>query len=148
MRTVLDVRPDLAPAGAPRACDHETLQVAAVHEKFGLGLSRVPTMLDPAKRLERYECLAEELKEFLDAAMADDLPAMADALVDLVVFAKGTAVLLGLPWAELFDDVMRANLAKVRGVGHRRHAVDLVKPPGWQGPKTEEILQRYGWSKP
>lgn len=120
-----------------------------MHEKFDLGGTHVPSLNVGLKRMkERVECLQEELKEFADAVADGDLPAMADALIDLTVFAKGTAVLMGLPWACLFDDVMRANNAKVRGVGHRGHQVDLVKPPGWRGPQTEVILKAYGWTPP
>ena len=71
----------------------------------------------------------------------------ADALCDAVYFIKGTAIMLGLPWAQLWDDVQRANMTKVRGVGKRGHIVDLVKPPGWQGPRTYEILIAAGYNE-
>ena len=103
-------------------------------------------MLTRTLERERLECLREERHELEPAFEQGDFAGAADALVDLVVFAKGTAVLMGLPWAALFDDVMRANMAKVRGVGHRGHAVDLVKPLGWQGPKTHEILEDHYWN--
>lgn len=128
-----------------RYWDTETGQVAEMHRKFGLGEATKPTLKGTQPLVERLHCLEEELKELRDAMADNDLPGIADALVDLVVFAKGTAVQLGLPWAALFDDVMRANMAKVRGVGKRGHKVDLVKPEGWQGPETEEILRTYGW---
>ena len=129
----------------PRAYDHETNAVATMHDKFGILVSPKPTRLTRRKMGERIACLREELEELIMAANNRDLPEMADALVDLVVFAKGTAVMMGLPWAALFDDVMRANLAKVRGVGKRGHKVDLIKPPGWQGPQGREILLEHGY---
>lgn len=130
-----------------RSHDYEFAQVAEMHAKFGLGVALAgPSSAGTEQPMrERATCMAEELTEFCQAMEANDLPGMADALIDLVVFAKGTAVQLGLPWAELFDDVMRANLAKERGVGKRGHKIDLIKPVGWQGPKTAEILARYGW---
>jgi predicted HAD superfamily Cof-like phosphohydrolase len=129
-----------------REYDHETAQVAGMHRQFGFIVSsEVPTRLTRRKMGERIACLREELEELITAANESDLPAMADALVDLVVFAKGTAVMMGLPWAALFDDVMRANLAKVRGVGHRGHKTDLVKPPEWQGPRGRELLLDHGY---
>jgi len=145
MRSVIDVRPN--ERLEPRAYDHETVQVATMHERFGLGLSRHPRLLTREKMTERLTCLREELEELAEAAATGDLAGMADALVDLVVFAKGTAVLMGLPWAALFDDVMRANLTKVRGVGPRGHKVDLVKPEGWRGPEGESILREHGFNK-
>jgi predicted HAD superfamily Cof-like phosphohydrolase len=143
MRTVLDVRPTTLD---PRAFDHETNKVATMHTQFGLLVSPKPTRLTRRKMGERIACLREELEELVVAVNNQDLPEMADALVDLVVFAKGTAVMMGLPWAALFDDVMRANLAKVRGVGHRGHKVDLIKPTGWRGPDGRGILLEHGYN--
>lgn len=130
-----------------RSHDYEFAQVAEMHTKFGLGVATAgPSPTGTGQpMLERIACMKEELQEFSTACADHDFPGMADALIDLVVFAKGTAVQLGLPWAELWEDVMRANMAKERGVGKRGHAVDLVKPMGWQGPKTVEILQKHGW---
>jgi len=128
--------------------DEEATHVALMHEKFDLGYRTTPGFTEIQPLSERVACLQEELTELTDAVACKDLPGIADALVDLVVFAKGTAVQLGLPWAELFDDVMRSNMSKVRGVGKRGHAVDLVKPDGWIGPRTEEVLAKYGWVKP
>jgi predicted HAD superfamily Cof-like phosphohydrolase len=96
---------------------------------------------------ERAQCLMEEVKEFMEAIAVEDMAGMADALVDLVYFAKGTAAILGLPWRALFEDVHRANMAKVRGVGKRGFAVDLIKPEGWEGPKTMEILKHFGYEE-
>jgi hypothetical protein len=98
--------------------------------------------------IERREKMLEELGEFDTAAEAQDLAKMADALIDLVYFAKGTAVLLGLPWEELWDDVHRANMAKERGAKMRQghlHKVDAVKPEGWIPPTTEHILAVAGY---
>lgn len=130
-----------------RSHDYEFAQVAEMHAKFGLGVATAgPSPAGTGQPMgERIACLIEEIQEFGDAVAAGDFPGMADALIDLAVFVKGTAVQLGLPWTELWEDVMRANMAKVRGVGKRGHAVDLIKPPGWQGPKTAEILRRHGW---
>jgi hypothetical protein len=53
--------------------------------------------------------------------------------------------MMGLPWKELWDDVQRANMTKVRGVGKRGHAVDCIKPEGWIPPRTKEILEDWGY---
>ena len=125
--------------------DKEFEDVKAFHKKFGLLAHDHPGHLTDRKLRERVECMQEELYEFEDACEAQDLAAQADALIDLVYFAKGTAVMLGLPWDELWDDVQRANMTKVRGVGHRGHKVDCVKPPDWIGPTTMAILLRAGY---
>jgi predicted HAD superfamily Cof-like phosphohydrolase len=74
-----------------------------------------------------------------------DLGEQADALVDLVYVAKGTAIMLGLPWDMLWDDVQRANMAKVHGIGKRGHLMDAIKPAGWEPPITDEILKSAGY---
>jgi len=101
--------------------------------------------LTQRKLQERMELLQEELNEFGDASRAQDMAEQADALVDLVYVALGTANMLGLPWEELWADVHRANMAKQRGVGKRGHKVDVIKPTGWEGPKTMGILLAHGY---
>ena len=125
--------------------DSEYQDLFTMNKKFGILRADHPGHLSHRKMLERLGCLQEELSELANAASYDDLAGVADALVDLVVFAKGTAMMLGLPWQELWSDVLRANMAKERGVGKRGHAVDLVKPAGWVGPKTGEVLERAGY---
>lgn len=113
--------------------------------KFSMLVHQRPTHLTERKLKERYDFMWEELREFRDAVMADDLAGQADALVDLVYVALGTAVSMGLPWRALWDDVQRANMAKVRGVGSRGHLVDCVKPPGWVPPATLSVLEAHGY---
>lgn len=135
------------------------------HEKFGLLLSTRPTHLTQRKLIERIECLQEELDEFIKACGVEriepnadrereknykvvdsqDIAGQADALVDLVYFALGTAVMMGLPFRALWDDVQRANMAKVRGVTQRGHKVDVKKPEGWVGPQTMKVLEAHGY---
>lgn len=124
------------------------------HEKFDHLRGTKPRFLTQRKLQERLEFLSEELVEFAEACGFNpqtgqlegkqDIAEQADALVDLVYVAMGTAVMMGLPWQQLWDDVQRANMSKVRGVGKRGHEVDCVKPEGWVGPKTLEILTKYG----
>jgi hypothetical protein len=127
--------------------DREVADVAELHDKFGiLGAGEDgPAPLTRELIAERITCMMEELTEFSDAVVAGDFAGQADALIDLAYFAKGTAVMMGLPWHWLWSDVHRANMAKVRGVGPRGHKVDLIKPPGWVGPQTKTILQRCGF---
>ena len=109
-------------------------------ESHTLGLSHT----DPDKKHSFLFGAKNELQFFqCDDAEMDE---MADALIDLVYVAMGTAVMMGLPWQQLWDDVQRANMSKVRGTTHRGHTVDVSKPPGWVGPKTMEILTKYGFN--
>lgn len=119
--------------------------VEEFHEKFDLPMADKPTFLPYHQCHHRIKFMEEELTEFKDAAAAGDLAGQADALIDLVYVAMGTAVQMGLPWEELWADVHRANMEKERGES-RRSKVDVIKPPGWVGPQTEAILAeaKYG----
>lgn len=125
--------------------DRESRDVREFQKKFGHITNDTPTHLTRRKLMERIQCMQEELNEFTEAVADQDLAAQADALVDLVYFAKGTANMLGLPWDALWADVHDANMAKVAGVGPRGHKVDCIKPVDWVGPQTLEILEDAGY---
>lgn len=126
--------------------------VATFHALFDLPRPATPRLLDPATQLFRSDFMFEELGEFNNACRPalgrePDLAKAADALIDLVYVAMGTAVMMGLPWQALWDEVQRANLDKVRARADgsdskRGSALDVVKPPGWVGPDIEGVLQR------
>ena len=147
--------------------------VAKFHDKFGLPHHFNSTIGFPDKELDGDDVLAlyrafhnliaardalrarkatacyragflcEEVAEYLESVIRDDLPGIADALVDVNYVALGTAHFYGLPYDELFDEVQRANMDKVRGAtGARGHALDVRKPEGWRPPDIEGILTR------
>lgn len=130
--------------------------VGDFHEKFGLrssdrGSVLPPNMLDGELYDFRRDFMQEELDEFVDAWQVDDLAKMADALVDLVYVAMGTAHLMGLPWQELWDEVQRANMSKERAAADgsnsvRKSSFDVVKPAGWTPPDIEGILTQHGYT--
>jgi len=129
--------------------DKELEDVRSFHQKFNfIDSGRVPVHATKRKLKERTECMQEELDEFKEAIETQDLAAQADALIDLVYFAKGTAVILGLPWEKLWDDVQRANISKERGMTKRGHAFDVIKPTGWVAPNGERILLEAGYHRP
>lgn len=122
----------------------ESYDVGRFNARIGEVTNSRPILLAKSYLRRRIECMKEELKEFEDAVEKGDLPEQADALVDLVYFAKGTAVAMGLPWSELWDDVHRANMEKIPGATERS-PVDAIKPPGWHPPNTRELLVKAGW---
>lgn len=121
--------------------------VLAMHAKHGLPIGERPSLLDDDEMMFRLQFLMEELLETTDCHDKGDLAGVADGLVDLVVVAMGTAVWMGLPWQELWDEVQRANMEKERGRNESREGSqeghDLVKPQGWVAPRIEEILRRF-----
>jgi hypothetical protein len=105
---------------------------------------------DVQERLqERFDFMKEELEEYRLAWHNDDIVEMADALVDLVYVAMGTAHRLGLPWEALWTVIHTSNMRKVRAADRseskRNSPVDVIKPPDWQPPDLRTILRKYGW---
>lgn len=130
--------------------------VLAFRRKFGQLVSTEPVHLTKRRLAERANFLLEELEEFAHGAglimeggryviceeVDQDLAAQADGLIDIVYVALGTAIMLGLPWHALWDDVQRANMNKELGP-----TGDVVKPRGWKPPRGEDILREHGYDR-
>jgi predicted HAD superfamily Cof-like phosphohydrolase len=119
--------------------------VVDFHNKFGLKYDGKPNPLDKSTQSYRVHFLEEELSEFISSANLDDVVGMADALVDIVYVAMGTAYMMGLPWQQLWDEVQRSNMDKVRASdasqSKRKNSLDVVKPQGWVGPDLKSIIE-------
>ncbi len=80
----------------------------------------------------------EEITEWLDAHLQNDLVAAADAWGDRLYVLMGDAVSAGLPAQAVFDEVHRSNMSKqckssnrgkaVKGTAYRRPQLDDVIP--------------------
>ena len=125
----------------------EMADVRDFNKKFLLTHHIIPGPLKKRVLAQRLAFLHEELAELTSASDTQDLPLQVDALVDLVYVIKGTAVMMGLPWEELWQDVHRANMAKElqlrQGAGDYKNGV--VKPPHWKEPTTGFILFKNGY---
>ena len=127
--------------------------VGRFHEKFELPhFPQARLIMPPADVFGfRFKFMNEELMEFFDAFVANDLAGMADALADLVYVALGTAHLCGLPFNEVWAEVQRANMTKERRTqdgsldprSKRKHSLDVVKPAGWKPPDIAGILNAH-----
>lgn len=118
--------------------------VQAFLRKFGIPAVSQPLILSPDVEEFRQKFMQEELNEFHDATT---LQKKADALVDLVYVALGTADMMGIPWDAMWDAVQRANMRKERAKSAehsaastgRGHSLDVVKPEGWVSPDKEQM---------
>lgn len=84
------------------------------------------------------EALHEEVREFETANNSGDIIGCIDALLDGIYFAVGGLYKMGLT-AEQMEKCMtavhEANMTKKKGVTHRGHEHDAVKPDGWKSPE-------------
>jgi hypothetical protein len=115
---------------------------------MGLPAPLCPTLLDPDAMFGRVEMMLEEIKELMEAyrtrrvlSRPDAIAEITDALIDLVYFALGAAVMMGIPWDQCWDIVQEANMQKEL-VGNpseskRHNVLDVKKPVGWVDPRFE-----------
>lgn len=117
------------------------LEVARQHFHFGVLGPRAPEHLEAREKRFRFRCMREELEEYEDA---ETLEEELDALVDLVVFALGTAYRHGFHrFNEAVHRVVEANKRKVVGPtanrGGKYGDLDLQKPPDWQPADLSDL---------
>lgn len=112
-------------------------------EKFGRPTPETPVNLreTPTSLLElRHKLIDEESTEVLTALFNRDMVGVADGLADLIFVALGTAVELGIDLRPVWDEVVRANNAKVGGP--TREDGKILKPDGWLPPDIQGVLDR------
>ncbi|MHA1806802.1 MAG: hypothetical protein ACTSX2_04450 [Candidatus Thorarchaeota archaeon] len=126
--------------------DSETADIAVMHDKFWSNVQLKPSVNNKKALLARADFMQEELDEFRAAVTNGDFLEEIDALIDITVVAKGTAVMMGLRWERHWDEVYRANMEKVVGENVKRPdmAFDLIKPCSWSGPDHRLVLEDYG----
>jgi len=112
--------------------------ITEMHAKFRVHEAVDKMTADTLKQyLEfRVKFLEEEMAEL--RANMDNPEEIVDAIIDLCVVAIGTLDAFNVDAQRAWDEVHRANMAKVVGVKESRPnplgLPDLVKPEGWKGP--------------
>lgn len=116
-----------------------------ITEALGLTLPQQPSLLELEDFEFRRDCMREELDEMDKAYTNMRLDEIGDALVDLVYFAHGTALHMGLPWDQMWDEVHSANMKKKLGQTKRGFALDASKPREWKAPDHTKFIGRGPW---
>lgn len=116
--------------------NHEFEQVRKMHEVFGYPTKKTPTQMEIERAQCRYNWMIEECNEFITAVEEKDIVEQADAMIDLIYFALGTLVEMGIEPDNLFSIVQDANMSKVwpDGKVHNRADGKTIKPPTWEDP--------------
>jgi predicted HAD superfamily Cof-like phosphohydrolase len=129
--------------------NNEYNMVKEFHKTFGHPVADKPTLMNLPRACSRYKWMKEEIDEFLEATEKGDIYEQADALLDNIYFALGTLVEMGIPPAELFAIVQKANMSKLweDGTVHMNEIGKVIKPEGWQDPhdKLVEVIDRITW---
>ena len=114
--------------------------VRAFHEAFEHPVGARPGVLDGERVASRAAWLREEVEEFIHAETVDE---QVDAMVDLIYFALGTMVELGVEAAPVFELVHQANMRKLWPDGKPRFGGDgkVQKPATWTDPRVDLVTE-------
>jgi predicted HAD superfamily Cof-like phosphohydrolase len=115
--------------------------VREFHEKFSRQSLETPGELSKERVKRRVKWMREELDEFSESK---NIYEQADAIIDLMYFALGALVEMGVPPEKIFEAVHDANMAKLwpDGKPRRDNEGKIIKPPGWKEPDLREIINQ------
>lgn len=116
----------------------------AVQERLG------PHLLTPLNHKALARTLNTNIDQFINAWQRRHEIDVRNSLSALYLNSLYGSYLMGFTndqWDELWTDVQRANMTKVRAQrpedSKRGSTHDVVKPPGWVGPRTDELVTSY-----
>lgn len=119
--------------------------VKAFHTAFKIGHKESPQAdLGTAKNKLRFDLMKEENEEYLEAANANDLVEVADALGDMLYILCGTIIEHGLQYKieEVFNEIQRSNMSKLGDNGEPIYREDgkVLKGPNYFRPNILDII--------
>lgn len=121
--------------------------VKAFHTAFKIGHREAPKAdLGQAKNTLRFNLMKEENEEYLEAANANDLVEVADALGDMLYILCGTIIEHGMQHKieEVFNEIQRSNMSKLGKNGEPIYREDgkVLKGPNYFKPNISAILEQ------
>ena len=116
------------------------------HETYKLSYNINPVAnLGSNKNKLRFDLMAEENSEYINAANNNDIVEVADALGDMLYILCGTIISHGFQnkIEELFDEIQRSNMSKLGSDGKPIYREDgkVLKGPHYFKPNIEKILK-------
>jgi len=127
--------------------DNKLKAVKEFHNAFGLGVNESPiAKLSEQKLKLRFDLMAEENEEYLEAAQNDDLVEVADALGDMLYILCGTILEHGMQYKieAVFNEIQRSNMSKLGANGKPIYREDgkVMKGPKYFKPNILNILEK------
>ena len=121
--------------------------VQEFHEAFGLGVQQEPiAKLSDSKLKLRFDLMAEENEEYLEAAKENNLIEVADALGDMLYILCGTILEHGMQHKieAVFNEIQLSNMSKlgVNGMPIYREDGKVMKGPNYFKPNITKILEK------
>ena len=119
--------------------------VKEFHDAFGLDVKHEPIAKLTAGKLKlRFDLMAEENEEYLEAAKNDDLVEVADALGDMLYILCGTILEHGMQYKieAIFNEIQRSNMSKLGDDGPiYREDGKVLKGPNYFKPNILKIIR-------
>lgn len=111
------------------------------------GAIATPMRSTPGEIQEAQERLAKRMsnEEHAELNRAKTLEEKVDAICDKIFVDLGYACRLGVNIDGPFNEVFRANMAKLGGP--KRSDGKQLKPPGWIPPNIAGELEKQGWRR-
>lgn len=121
--------------------------VKKFHEVYGLGINETPTAsLGKTKNNLRFNLMKEENEEYLQAANANDLVEVADALGDMLYILCGTMIEHGMQdkIEAVFDEIQKSNMSKLGEDGKPIYREDgkVLKGPHYFKPDIKQFFKK------
>ena len=121
--------------------------VEKFHRIYKLGNSEKPIgkLKDGLEKL-RFDLMAEENGEYLEAAKKVDVTEVADALGDMLYILCGTIIEHGMQNVidDVFEEIHRSNLSKLDENGNPIYREDgkVVKGPNYFPPNLKKFFEK------
>ncbi|MEN8927648.1 MAG: nucleoside triphosphate pyrophosphohydrolase family protein [Flavobacteriales bacterium] len=120
--------------------------VKTFHESFGINNEEAPKTEVGQKVIDlRFELMREENEEYLEAAKANDMVEVADALGDMLYILCGTILSHGMQHkiTEVFEEIQNSNMSKLGENGKPIYREDgkVMKGPNYFKPDIKRILE-------
>ena len=121
--------------------------VKQFHEAFGITNRENPIAFTNKKEIQlRFDLMDEENKEYLEAALNNDIVEVADALGDMLYILCGTMLSHGMQdkIEAVFNEIQRSNMSKLGADGKPIYREDgkVMKGPNYFKPNIKEILEK------
>ena len=121
--------------------------VEEFHRIYKLGNSKKPIgkLKDGLEKL-RFDLMAEENGEYLEAAQNGDVVEVADALGDMLYILCGTIIEHGMQNVidDVFEEIHRSNLSKLDENGDPIYREDgkVIKGPNYFPPNLKKFFEK------
>lgn len=120
--------------------------VKLFHEKFGQENGKLPRLLNQAGYKLRYDLMAEENDEYLEACEKGSLVEIADALGDQLYILCGTILKHGMQHIieDVFDEIQASNMSKLGKDGKPVFRADgkILKGEDYFKPNISKFINK------